>query len=781
MTRRKTKTPNRQPPLAASQDATLKAVAANPPGDRLRCWLLGGMTALLIVRPLFPSERAMEGDGLPVVMLWIALGVFWLLGAIGRQKFSFRFGWTDTAVLLLVVWTTVAAVWVVKRGSPRPAINMLWEWIGMALCFFLARQFIVTPRERRAVAAVMVSLAVAVSGYGFYQIAFEMSETRAKYEANPDRELRRAGNWYPAGSPDRKAFEDRLANTEPTATFALTNSLAAFVAPWAVMLVGMIVAGDSRRRTSCGETSPGDNRRFLQCKRLAAMLLCVIPIVVCLLLTRSRSGYAGACVGILLVWLFGRERRIRLGWKLPAALAGVAVLLLAVAVAVEGWAVIGRGTKSFGYRLQYWQSSLALIADHPWLGCGPGNFQDTYPQYKLPEASEEIADPHNFLLEIGATAGIPAALAFLAVLGCFAFESRAQGTERGMGTSVPIGRESRIPTASSDAWLYVLGGGAAGFLLSAPLGLFSIAPPGNAALLCGLPLAAVAIFLMFDWIRAGRLPGWLPALCVVALLIALLASGGIAMPGVAGTFWLLLALGLDGRSPRALRSPAAWGALAALLLAAVACYWTAYEPVLNCQAEMRLAERKSVQAAEHLETAASADPLSADSMRRLARSELAQAREHLIAATVADPLDAGPWRELAGVELNAWLRKPDEAAFARFTQAKDKMLELAPNSAPYWLTAGDWEFQAFSKKDERDRSAAADALPSAIRSYERAATLYPNSALCYAKLALAHFAAGDRAAFCREAETALRLDRITPHEDKKLPVPLRDLLLRKLK
>ncbi len=26
-----------------------------------------------------------------------------------------------------------------------------------------------------------------------------------------------------------------------------------------------------------------------------------------------------------------------------------------------------------------------MIADHPWLGCGPGNFQEVYTQYKLPE------------------------------------------------------------------------------------------------------------------------------------------------------------------------------------------------------------------------------------------------------------------------------------------------------------------------------------------------------------------------------------------------------------
>ncbi len=109
-------------------------------------------------------------------------------------------------------------------------------------------------------------------------------------------------------------------------------------------------------------------------------------------------------------------------------MAGVAVLILLAALVVKGPAVLGRAEKSFGYRLQYWQSSLDMIAAYPWVGCGPGNFQDVYTRYKLPEASEEIADPHNFLMEIWATAGTPAALAFLAVLGCFAVGVRGRGS-----------------------------------------------------------------------------------------------------------------------------------------------------------------------------------------------------------------------------------------------------------------------------------------------------------------------------------------------------------------
>ena len=134
------------------------------------------------------------------------------------------------------------------------------------------------------------------------------------------------------------------------------------------------------------------------------------------------------------------------------------------------------------------------------------------------------------------------------------------------------------------------------------------------------------------------------------------------------------------------------------------------------------------------------------------------------------------------VEFEAWARQPDEATFARFTQAQKKMLELAPNSADVWMAVGDWEYGAFSIEKRRGKKvAASDAVQSAIGAYGRAVQLYPNSAICHARLAEAHFAAGDRSAFAREAEIALRLDRATPHKDKKLPSELRDRLRDELK
>ena len=50
-------------------------------------------------------------------------------------------------------------------------------------------------------------------------------------------------------------------------------------------------------------------------------------------------------------------------------------------------------------------------------GVGPGNFGDHYTRFKLPTASEEIADPHNGFLEVWATAGTPALVALVVTLG----------------------------------------------------------------------------------------------------------------------------------------------------------------------------------------------------------------------------------------------------------------------------------------------------------------------------------------------------------------------------
>jgi O-antigen ligase len=718
MTRRKPKTERSiVPPLPISR------------AERIRPWLLMAMTALFVARPMFPSESAATyGDGLSMVMLWILLAVFWLLGNWGRRTFSVRFGWLDAAVLALIGWCSVAAIVAVGRGTPRPAINMLWEWQGMGLCFLVARQLMTSARDVRAVAAVMIGLSVALSGFGLYQYGYELPQTRAEYRADPDRAMRQAGLWFPPGSPERHLFESRMENKEPIATFALTNSLGAFLTPWLIVLAGIGVATVQSR------------------KPWIPVAMCAAPVLICLALTKSRSAYIASVVGLLIVGLAARvamRRKRVIFWGVGALAAWV---IWTTWLGRGGRGLLEKATKSFGYRVQYWQSSLQMIADHPIVGCGPGNFQNAYLQYKLPEAAEEVADPHNFMLEIAATAGIPAALAFLVVLGCFG-GVMVRGFEISDWRFQNSNPESRIP----DPTFYIFSGGIVGFFLAVPIGMLSAAPQSMAVVFLGLPLMAGTLFLLRGWVAEGTLPRWLIGAAVLVLLIDLLTTGGIAYPSVAESFWLLMALGLQDVGQRSWRPMVGWVLGAALMVMAAACYVTAYRPVLRSMGEVHLAQREPDRAAEHLEAAAAADPWAAE-----------------------------PWRQLAAVEFERWREQPNAETFGRFEKILERLTALAPNSATDRLAAGDFFMFASRQMEGVEPKLAKSYLDRARTAYEAAVRLYPNNAAIRVKLAEADEAAGDRAGLRREAGEALRLDGLTPHSDKKLPEDVRNRLMGQL-
>ncbi len=597
----------------------------------------------------------------------------------------------------------------------------------------------------------------AISVYGIYQSAVELPATQRQYEAHKEAALREAGLNYPPGTPLRDVFENRLKNREPLGTFLLTNSLAASLAPWLVVGLGIVVASWQKRRQSIGG------------------LLCLAPIAVCLLMTKSRSGYAAVAVGI--IWLIQSSRHtpcavrqepasseISRGWgrrtdgtrpasgyPVPATLAAavvIAALLIAGFVRPD---LAKAAATSLGYRVQYWQATLRMIADRPLLGCGPGNFQDVYSRYKLPEASEEVSDPHDFLLEVWATAGTPALLALVATLGIFAWGNGRVGFsppshQGGLKPTLPDGaHHGALPTA----WKLVLAGTIGGFLLSIPLGLISSAPPNAMPVALGLPVAIVCLVLLLPWVRDGTFAPGLAGLSVTVLLVDLLTTGGIGIPGIAQSLWLLMALGLGAAWPRELPRVMAIALLAIGLGLLVACYQTSYARVVPCQSSLRLARR------EYL-----------DSDRQAAL----QAAQR---AVNADPLSSDAQAFLAEIYVDAWLADLDPADYQAFESHDALARRMAPEAAPIWRASAERYRRAFAITDSRGRHVAPQAIEHAVEAARRAVELYPASGSDHVALAILYQLFGDEAAYRREAQIALELDGGMPHADKKLPEAVR--------
>ncbi len=723
-----------------------------PPGEPgielARRVALAALVALLVATPLIPSESAAElGTGTLLIMLWLLLLVVWLVAGLALRQTAFRFGWIDAAVVVFLVLHSLSAIIMAGQGHARPTINMMWQWLSFGVCFLLARQLLRTAAEARAVCAVMLSLAVCLSMLGFYQHFYSMPQLRNEYDRDPESVLREAGIDLTPGSPERKLFEDRLESTEPTATFALTNSLAGLLASWLVAAVGIGVSARKNTR--------------LRWQTVAGVAVCCLVIGFCLFLTKSRTAVIAVVAGLVfLAWHRWRGGR-GIDWRIVAVGGAVFVTLLVGAIAAGSFdlLVLSETPKSALYRIQYWQSTMGMISDYPWFGCGPGNFQQYYATYKLPEASETIADPHNFLLEVWATAGSLVMLTFVSVLLLFAWRlvRRGEGEEvRGqrleVGSQRSGGRDrgeevapvKTVERYSADAPMvgFVYGGAVLGVLLAFPCGMVAGFLPDVALLWMGLPMAVVCAGLLYAWTVRGTMPVWVSAVAAVVLLVNLLAAGGIGFPGVAQNWWLLMAITLGlldvDRPLKPVPRVAAAGAGVVAVLLVLAFHQTMYQPVLGRQASIN-------EGSSYVEN------------RRFDQAEAAYAR-----AALADPYSAEPWMHLASLHQRLAIESLDESRIQPFDHAAEEALKRDRRSHRAFGRLGNMRLElycVFGDPEQLDR---------AIEAYRRWVQLYPNNNLAHAQLAWAYSIAGEDQYAAREAQRALELDKLNPHWEKRL-------------
>jgi len=263
-------------------------------------------------------------------------------------------------------------------------------------------------------------------------------------------------------------------------------------------------------------------------------------MAVCLVFTKSRTAAVATVCGLMLVGY--RALRAR-GWSPGRMLVGggiaaagmVAVAAAALALGVWDREVLAEAPKSLGFRWLYWQGTARLIAERPLLGVGLGQFRSEYLRVKLPEASEEIADPHNIVLDAWVNGGL---LAVMGLVLC--------------GFSLIFGAtmaKSTTEPNASGSW-GVVGGGALAHAL-----ILTLEPWNDAVLVLGLAwAAAVAVWLPLATTGLGR------RTALLTLGIHLLAAGGGGMPAVVLLGLVLLAISVtkvDGDVSREAR-PIAW-------------------------------------------------------------------------------------------------------------------------------------------------------------------------------------------------------------------------------
>ncbi len=142
-------------------------------------------------------------------------------------------------------------------------------------------------------------------------------------------------------------------------------------------------------------TREGFSRRMRYNSGLAVILLCQ-------LLTQSRSGWIGTAVALLLAGLL-IDRKI-----LVKAALGLGVGLIFFYQMIWN-RLITLSQSEFGSNLnrtRVWHSAQEMIADRPIFGFGPGSWTQAYPAYRDPLEWENLQNAHSFYLHMGAEYGL---------------------------------------------------------------------------------------------------------------------------------------------------------------------------------------------------------------------------------------------------------------------------------------------------------------------------------------------------------------------------------------
>lgn len=742
-------------------------------------FILGILTIGMSVSSPMVAEGAAEqfSNWIPF-LLWVVLGIVVSGFGLLTKKSGLVCNRVDVCVYLLCGWIVLSGLVSLATGGghARPTINTTFQWFGYAVAFFVIRQFSARPSFRRTAILAMLSITIGCSVAAVYQRYVILPEVWGAYEQQTETErqetLRRSGlTNVESGSREREMWERRLYATEPTATFVLTNSLAAFLTPWFVVLIGLSLRSVSRKSLA----------------QSGYLIAGVLVVMFALLLTKSRTSYVAAGLGAVAIFVgCGASIGIRPNAKmlvilivLIALIAGTAFMVGAVDVQV-----VSESFKSLSYRLEYWQASLMMIRDDWLFGCGPGNFQHSYARYQLVEASETVSDPHNFLIEIWAIAGTPALLLVLAS-SCFWFIAARRNIGRQENSSLersdgPSGLKNEGKIDSSGDlrkpefnWLEQLQVPIA-VIVGSAIGIYVALLNDLNLGLCAIA-SLVAIICSLGWmnVKEGFLERSVLPIVVCTFFLGLCASGGIGFPSVAISGVLLVAISLgefrtskdvvaaEGTTSPSIPVPAdgipgryssyAYGGILVLMLtAALGFRITVMDPIRIARENAAVAEME------------------------MRNGNIAGAMTRLDAAIKADPHDGNYLFFKLQLLFRLFQERPEKRLLEVMESVARKSATVRPINSKVTLETGKIFLSILLNQKQMDQNMK-ERVSELVREYFRMATdRRPNDALHAAFHAFALATVGDTELARQWAVKALEMDERNPHADKNLKnVPFR--------
>lgn len=763
----------------------------------LPCQLAAMLSALAIIISLWnpcDSTSVAMGQSIPHIVTYLAIGVFvsmnvllngnTLSSASINGNFSRR---TDilgvsrrlfiAGLVLFCAWVFIASTQVIGTGNARFGWNGCWQWISIVVLSIAMFDLLRSRQMAMNTTTLLISIASGAAAYAVYQYAISMPEQRAAFAADPSPFMRELG--VSPGTSAAMLLKNRVNSTEPTATFALANSLAGFLVPWFVFSFGLSLSlldclfrreRDMVSISDAKSSSDGRSTRWFGDARIAFVLMLAVLVALFLVigLTKSRSGWLATIVGLLGVAVTHRlfRRLYPQGLLRSKAFWGVSITVIALCVTlvyVLDPLILREALKSLSYRVEYWRGASSIVRDNLFFGVGPLNFQQAYVAVKPVVASETPADPHNLFAETAVTGGLPLLCILLFCVSAWASGSLRRGTSQ------------TLPTPATHSSVDV-GVGSRFFLVGAALGAFGIvgmmflldlmSPSEKSHELYSALSAAVVATLVYGVFSFTAKPLLMTTVwdsnevavyafwATAAGLVNLLAAGGWMQPGTMISLCMLFVISLQsyqrvdsagaGLSDRSLRLFAGVG----LLLIGL-CSYGVYSTTIAPSIRATVARESFAN-----QFSDSIDP------------------EQLLSVLAADPWDP----ELASLVCDHSVtrigdRRRDsrsrEAWKKVFERGTEELIRRDPRNWAAQRDLGQWRF-LLATAVEPDAPGREEQLKLAAASYSRSAELNPTSCEVQLQSAVAWALVEEMEKASQSLVSAQSIDERTPHLDKKL-------------
>jgi O-antigen ligase len=331
------------------------------------------------------------GTGLVLDLLALLPGVLILARRAFDRHFHLIGRWSYVPMLALGAWAVFSTAWADDRFAAAVTAS---HWLAGLCLLWAASQLVRDWVHFRLVAAVGFGLLLVLVVQSAIYRTIDVPENVQYWNENKEHLLKERG-WQP-DSFEARQFEQKLVGGE---VFSFFNSANTFAAMGVILLAVSLGIGIQK-------LNDGDGAGWL-----ALLVVAVAGAGWIIVEARSKTAGAtpvlGAAMFLAVALLRSRFKRwpVRLYWL------GVAAVVLGLA-AVVGHGLYHHGLfpghfrNSLQFRWEYWVASANMFAHHPLIGVGWSNFGLYYLASRLPAASEEIKDPHNFIVRIFVELGV---------------------------------------------------------------------------------------------------------------------------------------------------------------------------------------------------------------------------------------------------------------------------------------------------------------------------------------------------------------------------------------